>query len=119
MQEDTGSDISLIQVNFWPNLGKQMLKKSTLQQKQLDSSFIKRPGTLKGTFETKNRLEIIHITVVVCTKDHGLLGIDVLKVVSSEVINSMELEKQEIRSFKGYKTSIRLKEIYQSRYIYI
>ena len=30
------------------------------------------------------------------TKDHGLLGIDVLKVDTSKLVNSMQLEEQEI-----------------------
>ncbi len=42
------------------------------------------------------------ITVVVCTKDHDLQGIDVLKVDTSKLVNSMELEKQEIGLLKGY-----------------
>ena len=51
------------------------------------------------------------------TKDHGLLGIDVLKVGISKLVNSMESEEQEIRLLKGYKASICLKENYHPRYI--
>ena len=47
-----------------------------------------------------------------CTKDHGLLGIDVLKVNTSKLVISMESEEQEIGLLKGYKASIRLKENY-------
>ena len=36
-----GSDITLIPVNFWQNLGKLRLKKSTLQLKQFDGTIIK------------------------------------------------------------------------------
>ena len=92
-QVDSVSDITLIPVNFWQDLGE---KKSTLQLKQFDGTIIKIFGTFEGTFETKNRFEIIPITVVACTKDHELLGIDVLKVGTSKLVKSMESEEQEI-----------------------
>ena len=98
MQVDTSFDITLIPVNFWQDLGKPRLKKSPLQ---LNNS------TFEGTFETKNHFEIIPITVVACTKDHGLQGINVLKVDTSKLVNSMESEEQEIGFLKGYKASIR------------
>ena len=85
------------------------LKKSTLQLKQFDGTIIKTLGTFEGTFETKNRFEIIPITVVACTKNHGLLGINALKVDTSKLVYSMESEEQEKGELKGYKTSIRLK----------
>ena len=62
MQVDTGSDTTLIPVNFWQNLGKLKLQKSTLQLKQFDGTIIKILSTFKGTFETKKRFEIIPIT---------------------------------------------------------
>ena len=92
MQIDTGSDIALIPVNFWRDLGKPRFKKSALQLKQLDGTIIKTLGTLETTFETKNRFEIIPITVVACTKNHRLLGIDVVKVDTSALVNPMESE---------------------------
>ena len=80
MQVDSGSDITLIPVNFWQDLGKPRLKKSALQLKQFDGTIIKILCTFDSMFESKNHFEIIHITVMTYTKDHGLLGIDVLKV---------------------------------------
>ena len=74
-------------------------------------------GPFKGTFETKNCFEIIPITVMAYTKDHGLLGIDVLKVDTSKLVNSMESEEEEIGLLKGYKASFCLKENYDPRYI--
>ena len=103
-QEDTGYDITIIPVNFWQDLEKQRLKKSTLLLKQFD-----------GTIETKNHFKIMPITVVVCTKDHELLGRDVLKVDTSKLVNSMELEKQEIGLLKGYEASIRHPRYLQAR----
>ena len=117
MQVNTGFDITLILVNVWHDLGKSRLKKSALQLKQLDGTIIKTLETLEGTFETKNRFEIILVTVIACTNDHGLRGIDVLKVDTSKLVNSMESEEQEIGLLKGYKASIRLKENYYLRYI--
>ena len=92
MQVDTGSDITLIPVNFWQDLGKLRLKKSALQLKQFNGTIIKTSGTFNSTFETKNQFEIIPITVIACTKDHELLGIDVLKVDTLKLVNSMESE---------------------------
>ena len=103
-------------MNFWQDLGKPRLKKSTLQLRQFDGTIIKTLGTFKSTFETKNRFEIIPITVIAYTKDHGLLGIDVLKVDTSKLL-SVESEKQEIGLLKRYKASFRSKENYHPRYI--
>ena len=86
MQVDTGSDIALIPVNFWQDLGKPRLKESVLQLKQFDGTIIKTLGTFDSTSETKNHFEIIPITVMACAKDHGLLGIDVLQVDTSKLI---------------------------------
>ena len=87
-----------------------------MKLKQFDGAIIKTLGTFNGTFETKNPFEIIPITVVACTKDHGLLGIDVLKVDTSKLVNSMESKEQEIGLLKSCKASIRLKENYHPRY---
>ena len=116
MQVDTGSDIKLIPVNFWQDLGKPRLKKSTLQLKQFDGTIIKTLGSFKGTFETKNHLKLY---LLQSWHIHGLLGIDVLKVDISKLVNSMESEEQEIGLIKGYKASIRLKENYHPRYIQV
>ena len=90
MQVDTDSDITLFPVNFWQDLGKTTLKKSTLKLKQFDGTIINTLGTFEGTFETKNRFGIIPITVVACTKDHGQLDKNVFKVETSKLLNSME-----------------------------
>ena len=59
MEVDTGSDITLIPVSFWQDLGKPILKKkSALWLKQLDGTIIITLGTFEGTSETKNRFEI-------------------------------------------------------------
>ena len=88
-----------------------------MQIKQFDGNIIKTLDTFEAMYVTKNRFEIIPITVVACTKDYGLLGIDVLKVDTSKLVNSMESEEQEIGLLKGYKAIYRLKENYHPRYI--
>ena len=65
----------------------------------------------------KLRIAFIPITVMACTKDHGLLGIDVLKVDTLKLVNSIESEEQAKGLLKGYKASIRLKENYHPKYI--
>ena len=66
--------------------------------------------TFKGNFRNKKRLEMIPITVVACNKDHGLLGIDVLKVDTTELINSIKAEGNNIGLLRVYRVSIGLKE---------
>ena len=62
-------------------MGKPKLKKSYLNLRQLDGSFIKMLGCFEGTFETNNHFEIIPITVVKYRKSHALMGIDVFKLI--------------------------------------
>ena len=54
MQVDTGCDMTLVLVNFWQDLGKPRLKKSTSQLRQFDGTIIKTLGIFEGTFETRN-----------------------------------------------------------------
>ena len=68
MQLDTGSDITLIPVNFLQDLGTPRLKKSALQLKQFDGTIIKTLGTFESMFETKNCFKITPITSVACIK---------------------------------------------------
>ena len=49
---------------------------------------------------------MIPIVIVVYNKDHGLLGIDVLKVGTSRVINSIKAEENNIGLLTGYTRSI-------------
>ena len=116
MQVDTGSEVTLIPKNFWERIGKPKLKKTSLKLKQFDGTIINVMGTFEGTFETKKRFEIIPVTVVACYKNHGLLGIDVLKVDTTKLINSIKAKRNNIGLFRGYKASIRLKENHHPTY---
>ena len=46
--------------------------------------------------ENKKCFEMIPITVVAYNKDHGLLGIDVLRVDITKLINSMKAEETKL-----------------------
>ena len=60
-------------------------------------------GTIEGSLETtKNRLEMIFITVEAWSKDHGQLGIDVLKLDTLKLIYSIKPEKNNIGLLNGY-----------------
>ena len=61
-------------------MDKSNLRKSNIQRKQFDGTIFKIMGIFEGTFKTKKHFEMIHIMVVACNKDHGLLRIDVLEV---------------------------------------
>ena len=92
-------------------------RKHNLQLKQFDGTVIKAMGTFERTFEAKKRFKIIPITIVPCNKDHGLLGIDVLKVDATKLIISIKAtKKNNILSLKGYRLSIRLKENHRPSY---
>ena len=87
MQVDTGRDVTLVPRNFWEKMGKPKLRKCNLNLKQFDGSVIKTLGSFEVIFEIKTRYKIIPITVVQCTKNHGLLEIDVFKVDTAKLIN--------------------------------
>ena len=60
---------------------------------------------------------MIPITVEACNKDHWLLGIDMLKVDTTKLINSMKAEENNIRLLRGYRACVRLKENYHLGYM--
>ena len=75
-------------------------------------------GTFEGTFGKKNLFEIIPITLVVTyNKDRGLLQIDVLKIDTITIINSIKGKENNIGLLRAYWTSIRLKENYHPSYV--
>ena len=60
---------------------------------------------------------MIPITIVACNKDQILLGIDLLKMDITKLINSIKLEENNQGLLIGYKASIRLKEDHHSSYV--
>ena len=67
-------------------MGKPKLRKNNLQLKQFDRTVIKVMGTFEGTFKTKKHFKMIPIMVVICNKDHGLLGIEVFKGIPQLIL---------------------------------
>ena len=60
---------------------------------------------------------MIPITIVVCNKDHRLLGIDVLKMDTTKLINSIKKQENTIGLLRGYRESISLKKNHHPRYL--
>ena len=92
MKVQTKNAVTLIPKNFWEKKGKLKLRKSNLQLKQFNRIVIKIMGAFEETFKTKKHFEMIPIIVVACNKDQGLLGIDVLKVDTTKLFNSIKAE---------------------------
>ena len=57
------------------------------------------------------------ITVVACSKDHGRLYIEVLKVDTTKLVNSMKTEENNIGLLRVYWVSIRLMENHHPSYV--
>jgi len=110
MQVDTGSDVTLIPKNFWQHMGKPKLKRSYLKLRQFDGSYITALGQFNATFEANSKFEVVPITVVDCLKNHGLIGTDMIKIDTDNLIDSIESKKQKIGILRGYKATIRVKE---------
>ena len=110
MQPDTGSDVTIIPKNFWKKLGYPKLRKSCVKLRQFDGSCINALGQFEAVFEAEKRFELVSITVVDCFKDHGLIGTDIIKVDTINLINSVESDKQKIGVLKNYKATLRVKE---------
>ena len=108
MQMDTGSEVTLIPRNFWERTGKLTLQKSSLQLRQFDGSVIKTLGYFQGSLELEDKFEVIPIIVLICKKNHGLLGNDVFNIYSTKLINEIKMEKT--GKLKNYKASLKLKE---------
>ena len=57
------------------------------------------------------------IMVIACNRDHGLLGIDMFKVDTTKLINSIKVEENNIGLLRGYRVSILLKENHHPSYV--
>ncbi|XP_047135337.1 uncharacterized protein LOC124812559 [Hydra vulgaris] len=90
MQVDTGSQVTIIPKNFWELMSKLKLQKCYLRLKQFDGTVMKVLGEFEATLKTKSKMNIVRIIVVDCTKNHGLIGMDVLNINATKLVNSME-----------------------------
>lgn len=113
MQVYMGSEVTSIPKNFGEKMGRLKLRQSKLQLKQFDGSVIKTLGCFEEVFKMKSRFEVIPFVVVECINNHGLLGVGILRIDTSKLINFIKLEEPAIRL---YEVSVQLKE--NSRRIY-
>nr|XP_047140200.1 uncharacterized protein K02A2.6-like [Hydra vulgaris] len=90
MQVDTGSQVTIIPINFWELMSKPKLQKCYLRLKQFDGTVIKVLGEFEATLETESKMNIVRIIVADCTKNHGLIGLDVLNINATKLVNSIK-----------------------------
>ena len=90
MQVDTGSQVTIIPRNFWELMSKPKLQKCYLRLKDFDGTIIKVLGEFEPTFETKSKINIVRIIVVDCTKNHGLIGMEIIKINATNLVNNVE-----------------------------
>jgi len=107
MQVDTGSEVTIIPRNFWLLLGKPRLKHCDLKLKQFDGSCIKLLGAFEATIESAKMISLANVIVADCQKQHGLIGMDVLNIDATAIVNSVSVG--EVGRLKGYKANILLK----------
>ncbi|XP_047140948.1 uncharacterized protein LOC124816004 [Hydra vulgaris] len=108
MQVDTGSHVTIIPKIFWELMSKPKLQKWYLRLKQFDGTVIKVLGEFEATLETESKINIVRIIVVDCTTNHGLIGMDVLNINPTKLVNSMEPIVQ--GRLINYKANILLKK---------
>ena len=99
MQMDTGSEVTLMQRNFWDRIGKPTLRKSSLQLDQFDGSVIKTFVFFESFLLLENRSDVIPIIVKSCKKNDGLLGNNVPNLNYTKLIDEIKMEKT--RKFKN------------------
>jgi len=80
MQLDSGSQATLIPRNLWEDMGKPRLSKTSVSLKQFDGTLLRTIGQYSAAIEMDKKFVMGTIVVTACTKSHGLLGTDVLKV---------------------------------------
>nr|XP_012559948.1 uncharacterized protein K02A2.6-like [Hydra vulgaris] len=114
MQVDTGSQVTIIPKNFWELMSKPKLQKCYLHLKQFDGTVIKVLGKFEATLETESKMNIVRIIVADCTKRHGLIGMDVLNINATKLVNSMEPIVE--GCLINYKANILLKNGIQPTY---
>jgi len=114
MQVDTGSEVTLIPRNFWNTMGQPRLKRCDLKLKQFDGSNIKLLGKFESTIESPKLISLTEIIVADCEKDHGLIGMDVLPVDATSIVNS--IQAKEVGRLEGFKANILLKNNAQPTY---
>ena len=92
MLMNTGSEVTLIPINFWGDIRKPTLRKSSLLLCQFDGSVMKILRYFEGSLELEDKFEVISIIVTTCKKNHGLFGNNVFNINSTKLINEIKIE---------------------------
>ena len=109
MQEDSGSDSTIISDTIWTEIGKpQLAKYSGKQLSMYDNSKLKIMGVLNTVILYKDKYLPVAIKVVKSTKAFGLLGRDVLMRMD-ELVNALELKEEPLPAIKDLKVTIGVK----------
>jgi len=114
MQIDTGSEVTIIPKNFWESLGKPPLRKCSVKLKQFDGSTIKLLGKFVAVIEAEKKIDVAEVIVADCIKEHGLLGMDVLKADATALINHVKVD--EVGRLKDFQADIVLKSTARPSY---
>nr|XP_047146105.1 uncharacterized protein K02A2.6-like [Hydra vulgaris] len=85
-----------------------------LRLKQFDGTVIKVLGEFEATLETESKMNIVRIIVSDCTKNHGLISMDVLNINATKLVNNIEPLVR--RRLINYKANILLKNGVQPTY---
>ena len=108
MQLDTGSQVTIIPVNFWKKLGSPRVRKCNAKLRQFDGSEIKTIGQMDVLIETESQFFNAEVVIADCIKQHGLIGTDVITVSNEKLIQSVESNNN--GRLIGYEANIVLKE---------
>ena len=85
-----------------------------LRLKQFDGTIIKVLREFEATLETKSKINIVGIIVADCTKNHGLIGMDIIKVNATNLVYNVEPIVQ--GRLVNYKANILIKSGMQPFY---
>ncbi|PAA77815.1 hypothetical protein BOX15_Mlig019617g10 [Macrostomum lignano] len=111
MQLDSGSGASIIPINFWRSLGEPKLRKSKLRLRQFDGTVIRTRGCFTALIEVGRQIACADVTVTECTKEHGLIGTDVLDFkLDTATVNQVERSSKPLGKLKGFRARVLLRE---------
>ena len=82
--------------------------------KQFDGTIIKALGEFEATLETKSIINIVQIIAADWPKNHGLIGMDIIKVNATNLVNNLEPIVQ--GRLVNYKANILIKSGMQPSY---
>ena len=109
MQLDTGASLSIIPRNFWNKLGRPRLTQIQKKIRMFDGSELKTLGEMESVVECDGRVHATKLVVTDASKDHGLIGTDIINMEDSHVtLHHMKYEN--LGQVSSHQASIKLKE---------